>query len=76
MGSKRCPKGVRALGPREDKEGFVEELVPNSVLAQTYPVALGLQVNLQGLKSALQLVDVTLAALHRYRTGHFLGHGC
>lgn len=44
-------------------------------LAQTHPVALCLQVNLQGLESSLQLMDVTLTARNSCWTGHLLGHG-
>lgn len=66
------------VGPEgEDKEGFVGEVVPNSGFsAQTHPVMLGLQVDLQGLESALQLMDVTLVALHSSWTGGLLGQGC
>lgn len=46
------------------------------VTAQTHPVVLRLQVNLQGLESALQLMDVALVALHGCGAGGLLGNGC
>lgn len=64
-------------GPQgEDKEGFVGEVVPGSGFsAQTHPVMLGLQVDLQGLESALQLMGVALVAPHSGWTGGVLGQG-
>lgn len=68
------PKGVGERSPGErSREALWRRWY--LTLAQAHPVVLCLQVYLQGLESALQLMDVTLAALHSCWAGHLLGHG-